>query len=339
MAAVGDPSFSGGALTPSQPFAFSARVEVKPKIEVKDYKGLELPKVDATVSDEKLNEQLEKFRAQRTELIDVTGRAAKKGEYAVIDFDATIDGQPFAGNTGRDVTVEISDGLLIEGNLPDLEGASAGEKKTIDFAFPADYRLEEVQGKTAKFEVTVKSVKERKVPELDDALAKTFGEESLESLKARVRADMERAAKARAEVDERDGVFKLLGEKNPVELPQAMVNRGIDFMLENALSSLARSGMDPRTLQLDWSKLREELRPKATVEVRGQLLIEAIAQAENITATDEEADAKLQQLADAAGQPLALVKKQYSSPDARDGLKSRAREDKVFAFLKQHAKQ
>lgn len=339
VAAVGDPSFSGGKLEPSKPFAYSARVEVKPKIEVKDYKGLELPKLDTGVDDAKVNEQIERIRNQRTEIVPVEGRdVVQKGDLVVIDFDATKDGQPFPGNTGRDVTVEVAPGVLIEGNLPELEGVKQGAVKDIDFTFPADYRVEEIKGQTAKFVVTVKEIKVKKVPELDDAFAKSLGEETAASFSARVRKDLERAAVARGEADEREGIFKLLGEKNPIELPQAMVNRGIDFMLDQAIGSLARSGMDPNMLQLDWGKLREELRPRAAVEVRGQLLVEAIAIAEKIEATDAEVAARLQKIADDNGVPVANVQKQYASAEAQDGLKSRAREDKVFAFLKQHAK-
>lgn len=337
--AVGDPQFSGGKLEASKPFAYSARVEVKPKIEVKDYKGLELPKVDSGVDEAKVTEQIERLRNQRTELVAVEGRdVVQKGDLVVIDFDATRDGQPFPGNTGRDVTVEVAPGVLIEGNLPELEGAKKGETKDIDFTFPADYRVEEIKGQTAKFVVTVKELKVKKVPELDDAFAKSLGEESAASFTARVRKDLERAAQARSEADEREGIFKLLGEKNPIDLPTAMVNRGIDFMLDQAIGSLARSGMDPNMLQLDWGKLREELRPRAAVEVRGQLLVEAIAIAEKIEATDAEVAARLQKIADDNGVPVANVQKQYASAEAQDGLKSRAREDKVFAFLKQHAK-
>lgn len=337
--AVGDPQFSGGKLESNKPFAYSARVEIKPAIEAKDYKGLELPKQDATVDEARVTEQIDRLRNQRTELVPVEGRdVVQKGDLVVIDFDATKDGQPFPGNTGRDVTVEVADGQLIEGNLPELEGVKQGEKKLIDYSFPADYRVEEIKGQTAKFDVTVKQIKVKKVPELDDAFAKSMGEETADSLKAKVRADLERGAKARAEADERETIFKALGEKNPIELPVAMVNRGIDFMLESAIGSLARSGMDPNMLQLDWGKLRDEMRPRAAVEVRGQLLVEAIAKAEKIEVTDDEVSARLQKLADDAGVPLATAQKQYASAEAQDGLKSRAREDKVFAFLKQHAK-
>ncbi len=202
VAAVGDPSFSGGKIEAQKPFSYSARVEVKPVVSAKDYKGLELPKVESGVTDERVKEQLDRMLKQRTEVVAVTGRdTVQKGDLAVIDFDATKAGAPFPGNTGRDVTVEVVDGQLIEGNLPDLEGSKIGDKKELDYTFPADYRVEEIKGQVAHFVVTVKEIKEKKVPALDDAFAKQMGEETADILKARVRKDLEKAAKNRAEVD------------------------------------------------------------------------------------------------------------------------------------------
>jgi len=339
VAAVGDPSFSGGKLESAKPYAYSARVEVKPVVTAKDYKGLELPKSDESVSDEKVNEQLERMLAQKTEVVDVTGRdVVQKGDLAVIDFDATKDGQPFPGNTGRDVTVEVIAGELIDGNLPDLEGAKVGGTKEFDYTFPADYRVEEIKGQKAHFVCTIKGLKTKKVPALDDAFAQEMGEENADALKARARRDLERAAKNRAEVDARDGLFKALQEKNPIEVPVAMVNRGIEFMLENALGGLMRSGMDPNMLQLDWGKLREELRPKATLEVRGQLLLEAIAKAENIDPNEGELEARLKSLAEENNVGLPVLQKQYASAEAKDALRNRVQEEKVIAFLRQHSK-
>ena len=340
VAAVGDPSFTSAAkLEPQKPYAYTARVEVKPEVVAKDYKGLELPAVDATVDDARVTEQLERLRAQRTQVIDVTGRdTVQKGDLVTIDFDATRDGQPFPGNQGRDVTVEVAEGTLLEGNLPELEGAKLNEKKEWDFTFPADYRIEEIKGQQAHFVATIKAIKERKLPELDDAFAKEMGEESLETFKKRVRADLERAAKNRAEVDGREAVFKALEAKNAIEVPQAMVNRAIDFMLENALGGLMRSGMDPNMLNLDWSKLRDELRPKATLEVRGQLLLEAIAAAEKIEVTEAEVEARIEQLAKENDVGLPILQKQYRSPEAKDGLKHRVKEEKTIAFLRDQAK-
>ncbi|MFZ5442757.1 MAG: trigger factor [Myxococcota bacterium] len=338
--AVGDPSFQGGKLEAQKPYAYSARVEVKPVVTAKDYKGLELAKVDDSVPEERVTEQLERMRQQRTEVVKVEGRdTVEKGDLVVIDFDATKGGQPFPGNTGRDVTVEVIDGQLIEGNLPELAGAKLGEKKELDYTFPADYRVEEIKGQTARFVCTIKEIKAKQVPALDDAFAKSMGEETFDALKARVRKDLERAAKSRAEVDARDAVFKALTEKNRIDVPQAMVNRGIDFMLENALGGLMRSGMDPNMLQLDWGKLREELRPKAELEVRGQLLLEAIARDEKIEATDADVEARLASLAAENNVAPAIVAQQYKSAEAKEGLKNRVKEEKVIAFLREHAKQ
>ncbi len=339
VAAVGDPSFSGGKIEAQKPFAYSARVEVKPVVTAKDYKGLELPKFDDAVTDERVNEQITRMLEQKTEVVDVSGRdTVQTGDLCTIDFDATMEGKPFPGNTGRDVTVEVVAGELIEGNLPALEGGTLNGTKEFDYTFPAEYRVEDVKGKTAHFVCTIKGIKAKKVPALDDAFAKTVGEETADGLKSRVRADLERAAKNRSEVDARDGLFKALVEKNPIDVPTAMVNRGIDFMLENALGGLMRSGMDPNMLQLDWGKLREELRPKAALEVRGQLIIEAIAKAENLDASEADVAARLQSLATENKVELAVVQKQYQGAEAQDALKNRTKEEKVISFLREHAK-
>lgn len=336
---IGDPHMSGGAIVKDQPFAFTARVEVKPDVSAKDYRGLGLKKLAAEVTDAQVQEQLLRLTQSRATVEAITSRdVAQKGDFAVIDFDATKDGAPFPGNTGRGVTVEVAPGELVEGNLPQLEGAKVGEPKVIDYSFPADYRVEEVKGQTARFTVTVKELKEKKAPALDDAFAKTLGVESLVELTTRVRADLERAAKNRVAVDERDEVFKKLIEKNAIDIPTALVERGIDIMLDAAFGNMTRSGVDPRMLNLDWNKLRDELRPRSEVEVRGQLLLEAITKQEQITVTPDDLERKLETMAKETGAPIATVKAQYKSVDAQEALRHRVLEDKAFELVKSHAK-
>ena len=257
---------------------------------------------------------------------------------SVIDFDATIDGAVFTGNTGRDVTVEVIEGQLVEGNLPQLEGGKVSEKKEFDYAFPADYRVEEVKGKTAKFVATVKAIKAKKTPALDDAFAVTMGAKTIDELTTKTRSDLERAAKATAWRDERENIYKALIEKNAFELPKAMIERAVDSMLEGALRNLSRQGIDPRMLNLNWDSLRDDMRPRAEVDVRGALLTEAIAKQENMTASDEDVVAQMQEMADDAGMPLAAVQKQFRDSESLAVLKNRAVEAKVVALIKQHAK-
>lgn len=339
LPAVGDPHLSGGAIEASKPFAFTARVEVKPEITPKDYKGLTLKKFATDVGDDKVDEQLKRLRESRTTVEKLEGRdVAQKGDLALIDFDATKDGQPFPGNTGRDVTVEVADGELIEGNLPQVEGMKVGDKKDFDYAFPADYRVEEVKGQTAKFTVTLKELRGKKVPEADDAFAKDVGMESLDALKARIRQDLERAAKRGAAVDERADVFQKLIEKNDFEVPNALVERGIEIMLDGAFGQMQRQGFDFRNMNLDWAKLRDELRPKSLTEVRGQLLLEAITTAEKLEVNDADLDQECEIISAETGAPLPAVKAQFKSAQGKDTLKGRALERKAIEFVKSHAK-
>ena len=336
--AVGEPHYSGGKLVPNASYAFTARLEVKPELAIKEYKGLALKKIDTAIDDAKVTEQLDRMRQSRSTIEAVSGRdVAKTGDMAIIDFDATKGGAPFPGNTGRNVTVEIAAGELVEGNLPQLDGMKVGEQKTFDYAFPADYRVEEVKGQTASFTVTLKELKERRLPELNDDFAKTQGVDSVDALKAKVKADLERGAKSRADTEAREDLLKALIEKNPFDCPNSMIERGVDFMLDGALGSLMRSGVDPRMLNLDWGKLRSEMRPRAEVEVRGSLLLEALGKAENLSAADGDFDAKFDEIAKDTGAPLAQVKARYAEPDAKESLKVRIIEEKAMAIVRQHA--
>ena len=336
--AVTDPQISSTTLNPNAPYAFTARVEVKPVLAVKDYKGVKLTKVDGAVAEEKVTEQLTKMRENFTTLEKVEGRdVAKLADMAVIDFAATCEGKEFAGNKGIDITVEVAVGELIDANLPQIEGMKIGDTRDIDYKFPDTYRVEEVKGKTATFKVTLKDLKQKKVPALDDALAEKLGSGTIAELTARIRKDLEKASDSRVRNDEREMLFRALVEKNPFELPQAMVERGVDLMLDGALRAIARGGVDPRQLGLDFDKLRDDFRPKADLEVRGQLLCEAIGKQEKIEVSDEELEKKLTEIAAETGQPLSTVRKHYKDEEERKALVSRAREQKTIEFLKAQA--
>lgn len=336
--AVAEPHISSSTLNPNAPYAFTARVEVKPVLAVKDYAKLALPKLDAAVPDERVTEQLTKMQENFTTLEKVEGRdVAKMGDMAVIDFEALSDGKEFPGNKGKDITVEIAAGELIDANLPQLDGMKVGDTKPVDYKFPDTYRVEEVKGKTATFTVTLKELKEKKVPPLDDALAVKMGSTTLDELKTKLKKDLEKASATRIRNEEREALFKALVDKNPFELPQAMTERGIDMMLEGALRAIARGGVDPRQLGLDFQRLRAEFRPKAELEVRGQLIVEAIGKQEKIDVTDAELEKKLEELAEESGQPIAVVRKHYKDEEERLGLVSRVREQKTIDFLKSTA--
>lgn len=338
--AVADPHVTNGKLDVSQPFAFTARVEVKPQIVVKDYQGLPLKKAESTVTDQVIDERIEVIRQNLTEVVKIEGRdVAKTGDLVVIDFLATADGKGFPGDKGTDVTVEVAPGELVQANIPQLEGVKVGEKKDVDYTFPADYRVEEVKGKTARFSITVKELKEKKVPPIDDALAEKSGAgvSTLRELRERIKKDLDRAHQRNADNEQREAIIKGLIEKNPFDVPRAMIERAMDMMLEGAFNMMARTGMDPNKANIDWAKLREDFRPKAEAEVRGQLMFEALSKQEKIEVTEEDYEKKLETIAEETGNPLSQIRKAYKAPESKEGLKGRIREEKTIAFLKSAA--
>jgi trigger factor len=336
---VSQPQVTNSGLKPNAPFSFEARVEVKPKLEPKDYRELPLKKTEAGVDDAKVNEQLEKMRQSASRMEPVAGRdVAAAGDFATIDYEATIDGQPFVGSKAEDVVVEIAPGELVESNIAALEGVKVGDTKEIDYAFPQDYRVEDVKGKTAHFKLHLKGLKKKLIPELNEDFAKEVGSQTVDELRGKVKTDLERAEKNKAQVEERDSLYKALIERNPFEVPKAMVERAIDSMLEGAMRQMARSGLDVRNLGLDFMRLRDEMRERAVQEVKGTLLLEAIAQKENIQAGEEDVEKKIEELATEAGQPVATVRKYFKNPDDRLGLSLRLREEKTIEFLKAQAK-
>ncbi|MBU8898176.1 trigger factor [Corallococcus sp. H22C18031201] len=338
--AVSSPQVTNSGLKPDAPFAYEARVEVKPKVEAKEYDALPLAKVDTAVSDAQVDEQLERMRQSQGRVEAVTDRdVAAAGDQVTIDFEATVDGNAFEGSKAEGIGVQVRPGELIQGSIEALAGVKVGESKDIDYTFPADYQAEEVRGKSARFHITVKALQKMVLPALDDAFAQGTGmAQTAEELRTKLRADMEKARKAQAQQDEREALIKVLIERNAFEVPRAMVERAIDSMLDGALRQMARQGIDPRRLNLDFNRLRDEMREKAVQEVKGTLLFEAVAQKESIQSTDADVEKRIEELAAEANQPVAQVKKYFKGEDERLGLSLRLREEKTIEFLKGRAK-
>ncbi len=336
---VADPHVTNGKLDLTQPFAFTARVEVKPQVQAKDYKGLGLKKNESAVTDATIDERIEAIRQNLSTVEKVEGRdVAKAGDICLIDYTATIEGKDFPGGNAKDTMVEVAPGDIIHAKIAQLEGAKVGESRDVEFKFPDDHR-DDVKGKTAKFAVTLKEIREKKLPAIDDALAEKSGAgvHTLKELRDRIKKDLERANKRKADDEEREALIKGLIEKNGFDVPRAMVERAMDMMLEGAFNMLARSGMDPNRVNIDWAKMREDFRTKAETEVRGQLLFEAVSKQENIDVTEDDLEKKLEAIAEETGSPLSQVRKAYKEPQNKDALKARIREEKTIAFLRSNA--
>jgi trigger factor len=211
----------------------------------------------------------------------------------------------------------------------------------IDQAFPVDYRVEGLRGKVGHFAVTLKGLKTRQVPSLDDELAKDLGiegVETLEQLRARIRGDLEKRERRRSESELKEALVKAALTRNDFEVPPALVERAIDAMIQGAADRFARQGLDIRQMGLDLPRLRADLREQALTQVKGALLLEAIADQEKIEATDEDVQAEIARTASELNMPLAKVQQQMRGEESRVALSNKIREDKALAFLTSEAK-
>jgi trigger factor len=329
-------------LKAAQPFRFTARVEVKPVVKPVDYRGLEVERRKTEVTDQMVSDELTRIQEGMAQLVPVEGRFdAQEGDYAVIDHDGTIGGKPFEGAKAEGITVRVSAGEFVDGFIPQLAGKKLGETIELDQAFPADYRAESLRNQVAHVAVTLKALKTRQVPSLDDELAKDLGVEgvdTLDKLRARIREDLEKREQHRSENELKDALIKAALAKNDFEVPPALVERAIDQLLQGARDRFARQGIDMRRMGLDVSRLRADLREQALLQVRGALLLEAIAAAEKVQVTDEDIQAEIARTATQLNLPLAKVQHELRGGEARLALESRVREDKALALLTSEAK-
>ena len=344
IAAVAPPrvDLAPQGLQPAEPFRFTARVEVKPRLEPRDYKGLEVTRRPVEITDQMVADELTRIQDGLAQLVPVEGRFdAQDGDYAVIDHQGAVGGQPFEGGTGEGVTVRVGQGDFVDGFVPQLVGKKLGETIEIDQAFPADYRAEALRGKVAHLSLTLKALKTRQVPSLDDELAKDLGIEgieTLEQLRARIRGDLEKRERRRSDAELKDALIKAALARNDFEVPPALVERAIDAMLQGAAERFARQGLDIRQMGLDASRLRADLREQALLQVKGALLLEAIADQEKLAATEEDIQAEIARTAAELELPLAKVQQQMRGGDAKGALSTKIREDKALAFLTSEAK-
>ncbi len=333
---VAPPRVENGSVEPGQPFKYTATIEVRPKVEPRDYEGLSAPKIDSGVTDAQVEERLEEMRKNQAMFVPVEGReVVEQGDFASADYQGFVDGAPLRGAKREGVLLEVVPGSMLENKAEGLLGARVGETRELGVTFPNDYAVEELRGKDASFQVAVKGLKKREVPALDDAFVQDLGGEAktVPELREKLKKEMVQQKKERAEGDQREKLLQALLEKNPVEAPPALVERNVDAMLQGMLESFMRRGIDPRQLGLNLDRMRDELRQRALLEVKGYLLLEAIAEKEKLLASEEDLDKHFEKLSGEMGQPPEKIRAALRRQDSLESLKARLRQDKALAFL------
>src|SRR3954453_6720525 len=288
---VGEPDLDLGDLPrEGQPLHFSIEIGVRPKAELGEYKGLEVAKRDAAVSDEDVDAEIERLR-ERSAKLDTVDRPAAKGDFVVMDFKGTLDGEAFGGGEGRDQMIELGSGRLIPGFEDQLQGASAGEEREGKLTFPAENQAAHPAGQDATFDVTVKEVQQKVLPELDDEFAlEQAGFDSLDELKDDIRTKLREADERRVEQAFREAVVDAVVKEAKVDVPDALVEARARELWERMMHSLSHQGINRDAyLQISGKtedELLEEAKPDAEQALRREAVIAAVIEKESIEPSD-----------------------------------------------------
>ena len=316
-------------------------VEVKPEFELGAYKGIEISKVDNTVSEEDVEARLNEMVNRNARLTSVEDKALENGDTAVIDFEGFENGVAFEGGKGENYNLVIGSNTFIPGFEDQLVGKKAGEEVEVNVTFPEAYHAENLAGKPVVFNVKVNDVKVKEVPALDDEFAKDTTEfETLAELRADVKAKLEEQAKNAADAEMRNALVEKVSANTEVEVPEAMVQHQIDNMLMELNYQLQYQGLNlEQLLQMTGrglDELREERRADAERLVKSSLVLEAIAEKENVEANDADVDAELEKMAAMYNMEVEKIKTSIRETDIED-IKGQIKIRKTLDLLVENA--
>lgn len=294
---------------------FKATFTNRPEVKLGEYKGLKVEKNVKEITDEDVDKQLSNFQDRQGKMVDVPeGSVVENGDFTTLDFKGFVNDEPFDGGEGKDYPLQIGSGSFIPGFEDQLVGAKVDEEKEVNVTFPEEYHAKELAGKPAVFKCTVRSIKRKELPPLDDELAKkvsTF--QTLEELKADIRKNLQENAERVAENEQKKKAIEMATENITVELPSVMIDNRVDSMVQELSMRIEQQGMKmEQYLQYagtDISKIREDYRETAEQNVKTDLMLEEVAKAENIKVEAEDLDAEVAAMAAAYGATPKQVQK------------------------------
>lgn len=306
------PQFDIAQIGKGKDFIYTAKVVVKPEVKLGQYKGIEAKKVEYPVTDADVDNEISAMREKNSRLIDKQGDKAdtvENGDMTVIDFEGFIDGVAFKGGKGTDYELKIGSNTFIPGFEDQLVGAKLNSSVDVNVTFPEDYNEESLKGKPALFKVTVKSIKTKELPKLDDEFAKDVSEfDTLQQLKDDIKKKQIEANEKRAKADYEDGLLKKVVDSSEMDIPDVMVEKEIDYLLRDYDMRLRYQGIDlNKYIELTGTtmdKIRGDFKETALARVKSTLVIDAIAKAEGIKASEDEVKNKVEE-----------ISKQYSDKD------------------------
>ena len=319
---------------------FTAVFQTKPEVELGKYKGIEIPKIEYTVSDEDINHELGHMQEHNSRLISVEDRPVEKGDIAVIDFEGFVDGVAFEGGKAEGHELEIGSNTFIPGFEDQIIGMKIDEERDINVKFPEEYFSKDLAGKDATFKVKLHEIKKKELPELDDEFAKDVSEfDTLEELKKSIKDKIEKDNEQKQKYETEDAVIKAVCENIKVDIPSGMIESETEDMLKNIETRLSYQGLKlDQYLQImgkTAEEVKKEYEPQAIEAVKSRLMLEAVVKAEKIEATEDEIVEKVKEMAKNYGKSDEELLK---NENLRNYIKSGIETEKALDFLVKNAK-
>jgi trigger factor len=343
MVPVTRPEVDNVEFKDGEPLKFRAVFEVLPEFELGNYKNLEV-KIDAVDAGEpQVDKAIEEMRERAATFVPVEGRAAKDGDFLLIKLQGTPkgEGEPVAA---ENIMCHIGAEETLESFTENLRGTNPGDTREFESKYPDDYPDPKLAGKTFDFKIDVQGIKEKKLPELNDDFAKEVAGEAagvttLDEMRAKVRENLEAAKDDQQKAQAREKILESLVKSHDFPVPEALVHHQMDVRLERTVRQLTAQGIDPRQVNVDWASMRERQRDRAIDDVKAELLIDRIADAEKIEVSDEELDKEIAHLAEHhGGESATALRARLTKQGALDNMKSQLRNNKTIDWLYSNAR-
>lgn len=308
-----------------KPFIFTAEVAVRPEVTLGKYKGVQVTKIDTTVTDEEVEAALEKEQQKNSRTVTVTDRPVANGDTAVIDFEGFVDGVAFEGGKGENHPLEIGSHSFIDTFEDQLVGHNAGDEVEVNVTFPEKYQAADLAGKPAVFKVKINEIKTKELPELNDEFASEVSEfDTLAEYKESLKKDLEKKKQDEAKRTKEDEAIQKIIDKSKMEIPEAMIDTQCETMIEEFAQRIAQSGLSmDQYLQfsgLTVDGLKEQVRPEALTRIQSSLVLEQIAKEENIEVSDADVDAEIEKMAKNYGMEADKLK-EYMGEGEKESMK------------------
>jgi len=335
---VGPPSLRDVKYEPGQPLEFKVDFEVLAPFDLKDCEGLPVVYRDPEVTDEEVTGRIEHIREDKAEYVNVEPRPLAAGDFAVVSLESIsgIEGDPIKND---EMMLHIGGEDTLPAFTENLTGAAPGDEREFEVSYSEDYSERKLAGKTVRFKATVKGVRRKDLPELNDEFARDLGDyKDLAELRETVRKVMLREKEYLAQQEAKNKLVETLVDMHDFPVPEALVERRIEDMVEQHLRSLAMRGVDPRQVKLDWEKIRETQREKAVRDVKASLLLDRVADKQQIEPTTDEVDRELQRLSRQERQPVAALRAKFEKDGTLRRIASHIRTEKTLNYLFERAR-